>query len=587
MEDNRRLTTKLSEHFGQNIKLSFVYEKGFDKKVIIITKDDKFYELDHNKSAELSLNQNSTDSAINETIVENLCDKKIVDFAFGYYYVIALTIDGKIYSWNNSYANQVLDHNSDNYVINHFFVENNLKITQIKSAEEYSLALTETGEVYVWGWDSNDPIGGQTEPFLANGLNGKKIVSISCGARYSLALDENGFVYYLRGHEFEEKWIEFKEKQTFRKIFSKKRFKKISCGKNHSLLLTIEGHIMAYGSNFWAQIGNGRKGGFVKTPIELNIKQTFKEIATHSKRNISAALSMDNKFYVWGKCGDNCYLTPSEVEFTSFDDIFAEFCRICHKTIDGIFHFDDTFIFNGRYTKSFKDENPIGSGSYGTVFEVTNNWKSKKYAVKKIKCKINEENELLNEFKSSVILRKFNDKRVVRYFDFWFENNSNVNSNESKLMFYILMEICDQSLHHFIHKEMSCDPVLKVGESLTSIGYLIASQLLIEILESVDFLHKQNKPIIHRDLKPDNILIKKDYSSDRRFIRIADFGLITLHKYAQQTHTPDLGHITYAAPEVLNGGDYDTKSDIYGLGKVMQKLLCIEENTYQLTETQY
>jgi hypothetical protein len=294
------------------------------------------------------------------------------------------------------------------------------------------------------------------------------------------------------------------------------------------------GHIIAYGSNYWAQIGNGKRGKrreFVKS--ELNTKQTFKEIATHPYRNISAALSTDNKFYVWGKCRDDCFLTPTEVEFTSFDDIFAQFCRICHKTIDGIFHFDDTFIFNGRYANSFKDEKQIGRGSYGTVFEVTNNWKSKKYAVKKIKCKINEENKLLNEFKSSVILRKFNDERVVRYFDFWFENNSNINSNESKLMFYILMEICDQSLHHLISEEMSCDPVLKVGRSLTSIGYLIASQLFIEILESVHFLHKQNKPIIHRDLKPDNILLKNDYPFNRRFVRIADFGLITLHKYAQ------------------------------------------------------
>jgi hypothetical protein len=91
----------------------------------------------------LSLNQNSTDLAINEAIVENLCDKKIVDFAFSYYYVIGLTIDGNIYSWNNSYANQVLDLNWNNYVIDHFFVQNNLKIIQIKSAEEYSLALTE------------------------------------------------------------------------------------------------------------------------------------------------------------------------------------------------------------------------------------------------------------------------------------------------------------------------------------------------------------------------------------------------------------------------------------------------------------
>ncbi len=176
-------------------------------------------------------------------------------------------------------------------------------------------------------------------------------MSISCGARYSLALDQNGFVYYLRGHQFGEKWIQIKEKSTFRKMISKKLFKKISCGKNHSLLLTIEGQIIAYGSNYWAQIGN--KGRFVKTPTEFNFKQTFKDIATHPKRNISAALSTDNKFYVWGRCGDDCFLTPTEVKFTSFDDIFAKFCRICHKTIDGIFHFDDTFIFNGHNLQKF------------------------------------------------------------------------------------------------------------------------------------------------------------------------------------------------------------------------------------------
>jgi hypothetical protein len=152
-------------------------------------------------------------------------------------------------------------------------------------------------------------------------------------------------------------------------------FKKISCGKNHSLLLSIEGHIITYGSNYWVQIGIGNKGRFVKTPTELNFKQTFKDIATHPYRNISDELSIDNKFYVWGKYGDDCFLTPTEVKFTSFDDIFAQFCRICHKTIDGIFHFDDTFIFNGRYDNSLKGEKRIGRGNYGTVFEVTNNRK--------------------------------------------------------------------------------------------------------------------------------------------------------------------------------------------------------------------
>ncbi len=34
--NNRRLTTKLSEYFREKIKLSFVYEKSFDKKLLLL-----------------------------------------------------------------------------------------------------------------------------------------------------------------------------------------------------------------------------------------------------------------------------------------------------------------------------------------------------------------------------------------------------------------------------------------------------------------------------------------------------------------------------------------------------------------------
>jgi serine/threonine protein kinase len=40
---------------------------------------------------------------------------------------------------------------------------------------------------------------------------------------------------------------------------------------------------------------------------------------------------------------------------------------------------------------------------------------------------------------------------------------------------------------------------------MTPLGYYISSELFIEILESVDYLHKQK--VIHEDLTPTNILI--------------------------------------------------------------------------------
>jgi serine/threonine protein kinase len=70
------------------------------------------------------------------------------------------------------------------------------------------------------------------------------------------------------------------------------------------------------------------------------------------------------------------------------------------------------------------------------------------------------------------------------------------------------MELCDKTLDDVI-KELRNNSILKSTESLTKIGYHIASQIFIQILESVNYLHKQNPPIIHRDLKPANILLKK------------------------------------------------------------------------------
>jgi serine/threonine protein kinase len=61
------------------------------------------------------------------------------------------------------------------------------------------------------------------------------------------------------------------------------------------------------------------------------------------------------------------------------------------------------------------------------------------------------------------------------------------------------MELCDKTLDDIIN-EMESDSLINVNDTLTPVGYYIASQLFIEILEGVQHLQKHN--IIHRDLNP-------------------------------------------------------------------------------------
>jgi serine/threonine protein kinase len=147
------------------------------------------------------------------------------------------------------------------------------------------------------------------------------------------------------------------------------------------------------------------------------------------------------------------------------------------------------------------------------------------------------------------------------------------------------MEICDKTLRDVIN-EINENIEMKSNETLTPIGYYIASQLFIAILESVEFLHKQNPSIIQKDLKPENILLKRSKNS-KKFIKIADFGLVAIHEIVQQSHTIYKGTLKYMAPEVIDNSKYDMKSNIYRLYVliIMQELFCIDENRFVIIDS--
>jgi serine/threonine protein kinase len=133
-------------------------------------------------------------------------------------------------------------------------------------------------------------------------------------------------------------------------------------------------------------------------------------------------------------------------------------------------------------------------------------------------------------------------------------------------LLHLQMEFCSRTLRETIqllNKELD----QKMNQALTRIGYFISCELLIEILESVNILHKIN--IIHRDLKPTNILISE--GTNGKFVKIADFGLATIHN-KNESHTQGSGTFKYMAPEVLRKRNYDTKADIYSLGVIIPEL---------------
>jgi len=164
----------------------------------------------------------------------------------------------------------------------------------------------------------------------------------------------------------------------------------------------------------------------------------------------------------------------------------------------------------------------------------------------------------------------------------WFEHNciEIKGKKENCLIYYIQMDLCDITLGD-LFKEFDSDCIFKVNNQLTKIGYYIASQIFIEILNGVRYLNILN--IIHRDLKPDNILLQKE--SESGFVKIADFGLATIHDFNDKSHERDRGDRKFMAPEVRKifgkvCNQYTTKVDVYSLGVIMKILFNIYIDRY-------
>jgi serine/threonine protein kinase len=90
---------------------------------------------------------------------------------------------------------------------------------------------------------------------------------------------------------------------------------------------------------------------------------------------------------------------------------------------------------------------------------------------------------------------------------------------------------------------------------LTDLGFIIAIEIFMQIVEGVKYLHEQNLAIIHRDLKPANILFKIE--SKNCHIKLGDYGLVALHEFSERSTDKFVNEVnTYAEQSyTTNVGD--------------------------------
>ncbi|XP_043664622.1 uncharacterized protein LOC122627529 isoform X1 [Vespula pensylvanica] len=221
---------------------------------------------------------------------------------------VALIRNGDVYTWGSSIqgclgtGSSVLRYGLPNKI--NFFRNMEMEVFSVSCGHCHTLAVTNNG-IYVWGSSKFGQLGlGKvlqcSSPELITSLAQEMIIDAVAGQYHSMALTADGRVFTWGwgvhgqlGHGNTDKRNTPTLVTSLLGIF----IKHISAGHAHSLALSDEGIVYAFGCNVFGQLGiNNNIKSSIPTKVLLTEKISL--ITTGYFHNL--ALSTTNKLYIWG-----------------------------------------------------------------------------------------------------------------------------------------------------------------------------------------------------------------------------------------------------------------------------------------------
>uniref|UniRef100_A0A8D3D9F5 Regulator of chromosome condensation (RCC1) and BTB (POZ) domain containing protein 1 n=1 Tax=Scophthalmus maximus TaxID=52904 RepID=A0A8D3D9F5_SCOMX len=274
--------------------------------------------------------------------------KKVISLSYGSGpHVLLVDEDGQLFSWGHNGYSQ-LGNGSCMQVLSPTLVTASLKNKRVKEVacgSHHSMALTQEGEVFAWGYNNCGQIGSgstanQSYPRKVTSLQGRNVVGIVCGQTSSMALVDNGEVYSWGNNSIGQLGIGSNEVQLSPCPVTALQglcVQQIVSGYSHSLALTDEGLLYAWGANSYGQLGTGSKSNH-QSPVQIMAgKERVVEIAACHSTHISAAKTQRHSF---------CFCTP--FRFLSYDG-FLTVAEALRKEFDSQETSDLKFSVEGKY----------------------------------------------------------------------------------------------------------------------------------------------------------------------------------------------------------------------------------------------
>jgi serine/threonine-protein kinase len=203
----------------------------------------------------------------------------------------------------------------------------------------------------------------------------------------------------------------------------------------------------------------------------------------------------------------------------------------------------------------------IGHGGMATVYRALDRRLGREVAVKLIHRHLRDNEEASARFlREAKAIAKLRHPDIVEVYDI---------SDEAESERYLVVELVRGStLRQVLKRQGRLEPEL-------------AAVVALKIAAGLEHAHRHG--VVHRDVKPENVLVelpadavlKHSGSTPARVkVKLTDFGIAKLLDAQGVTSTGQvLGSPAHMAPEQIEGGEVDARTDVFGLGVLLYECM--------------
>ncbi|XP_063314711.1 probable E3 ubiquitin-protein ligase HERC3 isoform X1 [Pelobates fuscus] len=230
---------------------------------VFVLEDGRVYSCGWNAAGQLG----QTEDGVQPGHVTSLGDKKIIHVACGQSHNLALSCEGQVFSWGAGNEGQ-LGHSSTEASIPVPRLIKKLsqhKIHQVSCGNQHCMALSDDGQLFTWGQNCHGQLGlgsgfgSQCSAHRVKSLEGIPLAQIVAGGYHSFALSLSGAVFGwgknsegqlgLSDEKVRESPCQVKPLRTQKVVY-------ISCGEEHTAILTKSGGLFTFGAGGCGQLGH-------------------------------------------------------------------------------------------------------------------------------------------------------------------------------------------------------------------------------------------------------------------------------------------------------------------------------------------